>query len=117
MTKLKYNQKLTLLAHNENTLALWFRNTLSIISVNMLFLLLFKNNKNKKFFLILPMISIIFLLFTTYSYNKKHFSILNKKNGEELDLYYKIGMYNIFFLILISTILLVIIILYFKKYI
>ena len=42
MTELTYSQKLLILAHNENTLALWFRNTLGLISLNMLFILLFK---------------------------------------------------------------------------
>tara|TARA_Y100000591_G_C21714334_1_gene635270 strand:+ start:408 stop:758 length:351 start_codon:yes stop_codon:yes gene_type:complete len=116
MTKLNYNQKLTLLAHNENTLALWFRNALSIISLNMLFILLFKNY-NKYLFLILPLISILFLLFTTYNYNKKHTSILNNTINEEIEIYYIIGIYNIFFLIIIACIVLIVIILYYNKYI
>jgi len=114
MTKLKYEQKLTLLAHNENTLALWFRNALSIISLNMLFILLFKNY-NKYLFLILPIVSIFFLLLTTYNYNKKHISILNNTIGEEIGIYYTIGIHNIFFLILIAFIVFIIIILYYKK--
>lgn len=117
MVRLSYAQKLSILSNNENTLALWFRNTMSMISINMLFLLLFKEKKYKYIFLIIPLLSILFFFRAMYQYIKKHDSVYNNIEGDEMDTYYNSGINNIKFLVIFSITILSIIILYFFKYI
>ena len=115
MTILTYEQKVTLLARNENTFASWFRNTFALISFNMIFLFLFKQKKYHYFFLIIPLISIMLMIFSIYNYKKKQDSIINSESGEELMLYYNIGLDYIHFTSFILFIILSILLLYIIK--
>jgi len=112
-TILTYEQKVFLLAHNENTFASWVRNTFALISFNMIFLFLFKQKKYHNYFLIIPLISMMLMIFSIYNYKKKQDSIVNSETGEELMLYYNIGLDYINLLYVISFFILIISILYF----
>ena len=117
MTKLTYAQKLNILTNNENTLALWFRNTMSMISINMLFLILFKEKKYKYIFLVIPIASLLFFLRTMYQYTKKHDIVYNDIEGDEMNMYYDIGINNITFLVTFTIIIFIIMLIFFFKYI
>lgn len=112
MIQLNYSQKLNLLAHNENTLALWVRNTMALLTFNMLFILLFKkiNIKYNYIFFILPILSLILILFSLSNYKLKHDSIINNIKNDELILYYNIG--KIYVILLIIFIFLIGILIY-----
>ena len=112
---LTYPQKVSLLARNENTFAGWIRNTFALISFNMFFLFLFKNKKYHYYFLIIPLISIILIIFSAINYKRKQDSIINSESGEELILYYNIGLEYFYFLLFISFIMLFMLLLYFIK--
>ena len=117
MEKLSYSDKLNIIGHNENTLALWFRNTLSIITLNMLFLIIFKNKKFKYLFCILPILSISFFCYIMYQYKVKHDIIYNDVKGDEIDKFYEVGVNNIHILLLFIVSLIILLILYFIKFI
>jgi len=110
---LTYPQKVSLLARNENTFAGWIRNTFALISFNMIFLFLFKKKKYHNYFLIIPLISMLLMIFSIYNYKKKQDSIVNSVTGEELMLYYNIGLDYIYLLYVISFFVLIFSILYF----
>jgi hypothetical protein len=114
-TLLTYEEKVTLLARNENTFSAWVSNTFALISFNMIFLFLFKQEKYHYYFLIIPFISIMLMVFSIYNYKKKQDSVINSKSGEELLLYYNIGLDYIYFTSLILFIVLVMLLLYFIK--
>ena len=117
MDKLSYSDKLNIIGHNENTLALWFRNTLSIITLNMLFLIIFKNKKFKYLFFILPILSISFFIYIMIQYKTKHDVIYNNIKGDEIDTFYDVGVNNIYILVFLIIFLIIFLILYFIKFI
>lgn len=117
MNQLSYSDKLNIIGHNENTLALWFRNTLSIITLNMLFLIIFKNQKFKYLFFILPILSLSFFSYIMYQYKVKHDIIYNEVKGDEIDKFYEVGVNNIYILLFLIVFLTSLLILYFIKFI
>lgn len=117
MDKLSYSDKLNIIGHNDNTLALWFRNTLSIITLNMLFLIIFKNKKFKYLFFILPILSLSFFIYIMFQYKIKHDVIYNNIEGDEMNKFYEIGVNNIYILVFLIICLIIFLILYFVKFI
>ncbi len=117
MTKLTYAEKLNILTNNENTLALWFRNTMSMISINMLFLILFKDKLYRYMFLVIPTLSLMFFLRAMYQYTKKHDIVYNEIEGDEIKIYYEIGINNIMGLVLFTLLVIIIISIFFIKHI
>jgi hypothetical protein len=117
MDKLSYSDKLNIIGHNDNTLALWFRNTLSIITLNMLFLIIFKNKKFKYLFFILPILSLSFFIYIMFQYKIKHDVIYNNIEGDEMNKFYEVGVNNIYILVFLIIFLIIFLILYFFKFI
>jgi len=117
MTNLSYADKLNIIGHNETTLALWFRNTLSMITLNLLFLIIFKDKKLRYLFFVLPIFSLFFFSYIMYQYKIKHDIIFNYIKGDEINKFYYFGIQNIYVLIIFLITLMIFIILYFIHFI